>query len=313
MLKTDQGPFHTLKLISLDKHFDEMIKLYEADFFPKVLLLSGQKGIGKFTLTFHFLNYIYSKKEKTNYNTKDKLINSNSLFYKSILNKNCLDVIFIQAEESKNIKIDVIRNIKSMLSRSSLSDNPRFIIIDEVEFLNLNSANALLKMLEEPSKNNYFILINNQQTQLIETISSRCLKNNIFLNTVQRKKIIDNINKDKTDNILIDDTGLLTPGMLLRYSELSNKHKIEDITIFFLKLDKLLHTYKKEKDKTLISMSIYLVDKFFYDLVEENNDSIDFLFKLKSNIINKINDFTMYNLNINSVLNFIELKLKNVR
>ena len=66
MLKTDQGPFHTLKLISLDKHFDEMIKLYEADFFPKVLLLSGQKGIGKFTLTFHFLNYIYSKKEKTN-------------------------------------------------------------------------------------------------------------------------------------------------------------------------------------------------------------------------------------------------------
>ena len=53
--------------------------------------------------------------------------------------------------------------MKSSLSRTSLSKNSRFTIIDEVEFVNENSVNALLKILEEPSGNNFFILINNQQ------------------------------------------------------------------------------------------------------------------------------------------------------
>ena len=41
---------------------------------------------------------------------------------------------------------------------------PRFIVIDEVEFLNENSANALLKTLEEPGTNNFFFFFNNQHT-----------------------------------------------------------------------------------------------------------------------------------------------------
>ena len=101
-----------------------------------------------------------SKKKETNhYNYKEKSINTDSNFYKSVLKQTCSDVIFLKAEEGKNIKIDDIRNLKNVLSRSSLSDNVRFTVIDEVEFLNSNSANALLKTLEEPSFNNYFIVI----------------------------------------------------------------------------------------------------------------------------------------------------------
>ena len=40
----------------MDQYFDELVSLYESDSFPRVLLLNGKKGIGKFTLTFHFLN-----------------------------------------------------------------------------------------------------------------------------------------------------------------------------------------------------------------------------------------------------------------
>ena len=189
MLKTNQGLSSSIKLISLDKYLIEMIKLYESSSLPKVFLLNGSKGIGKFTLVFHFLNYIFSKNEQDSYNIKDKIINTNSNFYKSILKLNCSDVIFLQAEEGKNIKIDNIRDLKDILSRSTLSSNSRFIIIDEVEFLNSNSANALLKTLEEPTENNYFILINNQQADLIPTIASRCIKNNIFLNTSEKQAI----------------------------------------------------------------------------------------------------------------------------
>ena len=313
MLKTLQSPFKSTKLISLDKYFEEMVELYESGTFPKVLLLNGKKGIGKFTLIFHFINYIYTKTEKNSYNVKEKLININSNFYSAVLNQTCPDVIFLRAEEGKNIKIEDIRNLKTVLSRSTLSNNPRFTIIDEVEFLNANAVNALLKTLEEPSDNNYFILTNNQQADLIETISSRCLKSNIFLNIDQRKKVIDYFMKEKKIPLYIDDINNLTPGLLLKYNELFYRYKIENDESIFLKLKKLLHAYKKDKDKALISMSIFFIDKFFYQLAKRNEKKIDLFLNLKLFIIKRINDYITYNLNINSVLNSIELKLKYVR
>jgi DNA polymerase-3 subunit delta' len=312
MLQIDQGSHQSTQLIALDKYFDEMVNLYESSIFPRVMLLSGNKGIGKFTLVFHFLNYIYSKKEKNNYNLSEKLININSVFYNSILNKTCADVIFFQASENKNIKIEDVRNLKSVLSRTSLSNEPRFIIIDEVEFLNISSANALLKTLEEPTGNNFFILIDNKQADLIQTISSRCLKNNIYLNTQQKKKITDYLIELNKINFLITDTNSLTPGLLLKYSIFSKKYKIDANENILSKLKKVLYAYKKNKDKDLINMTFFLINDFFYKLAKKNNDKIYFLLDLKFNITNNINDFTIYNLNLSSVLNSIELKLKNV-
>jgi DNA polymerase-3 subunit delta' len=209
---------YSLKLLGLDFYFNEMIKLYESKKFPKVLLLNGNKGIGKFTLTMHFINYIFSKDETFAYNLEDKVINANSLFYNLLSNKTTQDVIFIQAAENKNIKIDNIRSLKSTLAGSSLSNNPRFIIIDEVELLNANSVNALLKTLEEPSKNNFFILINNQQEDLIKTISSRCLKSNIFLNSFLCDEVINYLMKDREIENLIDSNDNLSPGLFVRYN-----------------------------------------------------------------------------------------------
>ena len=313
MLQINQRPFQSTQLISLDKYFDEMVKLYDSENFPKVMLLSGNKGIGKFTLIFHFLNYIYTKKEKNTYNLTKKIINTNSVFYKTVLNQSCVDVFFLQASESKNIKIDDIRYLKSVLSRTSLSNDPRFIIIDEVEFLNINSANALLKTLEEPSGNNFFILIDNKQADLIPTISSRCFKNNIYLNFEQKKKINNYLVDLNKINFLIDDTNFLTPGLLLKYSLLSIKYKIDINDNILSKLNKLLYSYKKNKDKDLLNMSFYLINNFFYKLVKKNKNKTSLLLDLKLNITNNINDFTIYNLNLSSVLNSIDKKLKNVR
>jgi len=311
MLKTDQSPFLSTKLISLGQHFDEMVKLYNAGSFPKVLLLNGKKGLGKFTLAFHFLNYVYSKKEKNSYNILDKEIDSNSTFYNSILNQINTDVIFLQAEAGKNIKIDDVRHLKSVLAKSSLSNKPRFTIIDEVEFLNLNSVNALLKTLEEPGDNNYFILINNQQADLIETVSSRCLKNNIYLKLKQQKKVIKYLIESKKIDIKINDSENLTPGLFFRYNNLFNEHNLNYDDDIFSNLKKMLHAFKKNKDKTLINMSLFFVDQFFYQLIKENNNKINMLLNLKLSITNKINEFIKYNLNINSVLNSIESKLTN--
>ena len=303
---------YSTKLVGLESYFDEMVKLYEIKKFPKVLLLNGKKGLGKFTLVMHFINYIYSRNETTSYNLKDKTINTNSLFYNLFLNKTTQDVIFIQAEENKNIKIEEIRSLKSTLSNSSLSSNYRFTIIDEVEFLNQNSINALLKTLEEPSDNNFFILVNNQQAKLIDTISSRCLKNNIFLNSTQRTEAINYLVKDRKIESLINFNNNLTPGLFLKFNEIFLKYKITEGDPLFIKLNFLINGYKKDKDKSLINLAFFLIDDLFFQKIKTNKNDINFLLETKSSIIKNINDFVQLNLNINSILNIIEIKLKNV-
>ena len=44
------NPFNSNNLIGLDNYFNELVNLYNSKTFPKVLLLSGKKGSGKFTL-----------------------------------------------------------------------------------------------------------------------------------------------------------------------------------------------------------------------------------------------------------------------
>ena len=303
---------YSKKLVGLDTYFNEMIKLDENGKFPKVLLLNGKKGIGKFTLTMHFINYIYSKNETTPYDLKSKTINDNSIFYNLFLHKTTQDVIFIQAEENKNIRLDEIRALKATLSSSSLSNNPRFTIIDEVEFLNNNSVNALLKTLEEPSGNNFFILINNKQANLIETISSRCLKSNIFLSSSNENDVINYLIEDRGVENLINFKDHLSPGLFLKYNEIYLKYKINQNDNILIKLNILINAYKKEKDKLLISLVYFLINHSFLHKIKNNLNELDFLLNRKSSIIKIINDFVLFNLNINSVMNLIRIKLKNV-
>ena len=303
---------YSIKLIGLDTYFHEMIQLYDAKRFPRVLLLNGKKGIGKFTLVMHFINYVFTKNETTPYNLKDKLININSVFYNSLSNRSTQDVIFIQALENKNIKIDEIRSLKSTLKNTSLSNNPRFTIIDEVEFLNTNSVNALLKTLEEPSNNNFFILINNQQADLIETISSRCLKNNIFLSSVERTKVIDHLVKDKEIENFIEHQVNLSPGLFLKFNEIYTKYKINNNDNILIKLNILVNAYKKEKDKSLISLTYFLIDCTFFNKIKNKENDIELLLDTKSSIVKIIYDFVQFNLSISSVLNLIRIKLNNV-
>jgi DNA polymerase-3 subunit delta' len=305
------NPLNSCKLISMEQYFNEMIGLYNLKKFPKVLLLNGKKGIGKFTLVVHFLNYIFTQNEKEPYDLANKEINSETQFYKQLINQTNQDVLFIKAEENKNIKIEDVRNLKSILSRSSFSNNPRFIIIDEVEFMNENSANALLKSLEEPSENNFFILINNQQADLIKTISSRCLKNNIFLNAKDTNLIINFLLKKTNTENLIESNVELSPGLFIRFNEIYSKFNLNKNDHILTKISKLLNIYKKDKDKILINLTLFLIDQYFLKLLKTNEKQLDSLIEKKLSINKNINDFIYYNLNINLVLNSIETKLNN--
>lgn len=92
--------------------------------------------------------------------------------------------------EKKNaqIKVEQIRELAELLNRSAhvskikIVDLPRLSELD----LNLNSANALLKILEEPPSECFFILQTNNLSRVLATIKSRCFKYQLQLPTKEQ-------------------------------------------------------------------------------------------------------------------------------
>jgi len=299
------NPFNTKKLFGFKKELNDLINLQKNNKFPKVLLLSGKKGLGKFTLITHFLNYTF---DENNYDLSSQTINNNSLIYKNISSGNFQNIIYLRNDSLKKTKIDDIRNLKSLLFKSTFNNKPRFIIIDDVELLQLSSSNALLKIIEEPTEKNFFILINNKFNDLIETISSRCLENKIFLNPKTRLEIIKNLIRIYDTEIVLDFDAHseLSPGTFLAYNSICLENKITIDQEYLIKIDTLLKLYKKKKNIGAINLSIYLTDDYFYKLSIDTCSNVGIYNDVKINIIKNINNFVKYNLNLSSVLNSIE-------
>ena len=79
-----------------------------------------------------------------------------------------------------------------------------------------------------------------------------------------------------------------------------------------IKLNTLINGYKKEKDMSLISLAYFIIDYSFFNKIQSNINEMEFLLDTKSSIIKTINDFVQFNLNLNSVLNTIKIKLSHV-
>ena len=60
-----------------------------------------------------------------------------------------------------SINIEQVRNMINYANKTAYNNKKKFILINNSEFLNLNSINALLKIVEEPGSNTNFILIHN--------------------------------------------------------------------------------------------------------------------------------------------------------
>ncbi|MBX9675265.1 MAG: DNA polymerase III subunit delta' [Methylotenera sp.] len=80
-----------------------------------------------------------------------------------------------KATKKSQISVAQIRQLIDYLSLSQhQASGYRVILISPAETLNIASANALLKMLEEPPANTLFLLVTNQPQRLLATITSRC-------------------------------------------------------------------------------------------------------------------------------------------
>ncbi|MCZ6889979.1 MAG: hypothetical protein O7H39_15955 [Gammaproteobacteria bacterium] len=83
------------------------------------------------------------------------------------------DLRWIEPEDG-TIKIDQIRALSAFIAQTPRHGDRKVAIVDEAHHMNANSANALLKTLEEPPDGSYLVLVTDSLHQLIPTIRSRC-------------------------------------------------------------------------------------------------------------------------------------------
>ncbi len=84
------------------------------------------------------------------------------------------------------IKVEQIRGLITFANRSQHISTHKVIVLPRMSELNLNSANALLKILEEPPSNCIFILQADNLNQVLPTIKSRCFKYQLSLPSWQQ-------------------------------------------------------------------------------------------------------------------------------
>ncbi len=298
---------NSYKLFGLQKNFDLISNLYFKKNLPNVLMLTGERGSGKSTLINHFLYSIFDKK---NYKKDELTYTKNSFFHNQFQNNIFSNIIYISGADFKSLKVDEIRSLKSKIQKTAISKDDRFIVLDDVELFNLSSINALLKIIEEPPKKNYFFLINNKSKPILETIKSRALEIKIILSQHQKLKIIkDLMNLYKLEFVLDPNISKLTPGNFLKFNYICKEFKISPKNNFTENLSLLLDLYNKNKDILFINIILFMADYYLRYLNKENILKNDKLFELKNFIFKNLNNFTLYNMNRNSLISAVRKKL----
>ena len=300
--------------LSLYGHHVELlnfIELYKSQKLPNKILLSGEKGIGKSTLAYHIINHILSVDEDNSYDLKNYKINPDNKSFKLILNRSNPNFISIDIDDDKkSIDINQIRSLILTLNKSSFNKKPRLVLIDNIELLNINSVNALLKVLEEPNDNIFFILINSNK-KILPTLKSRCLNYNITLTSSQSLDITNKILDQNCMNLIHEQliNHYSTPGLLLGLLNFATKNNLDLKQINLKELIKKIIMEKKYKKDQFIKSQLYsLIEIYFRNNVSVKNIK---LLKIQNYFLKKINNTKIFNLDDESILMEFEDRVLN--
>jgi DNA polymerase III delta prime subunit len=211
------------------------------------LLLSGKSGIGKTTVA------------------------------KAMLDELGIDYIIING--SMNGNIDTLRNeIKDFATTMSFYGGRKYVIIDEGDFLNIQSTQpALRNFMEEYSSNCGFIITCNFKNKILEALRSRCSVIDFVISPADKPKlamefmkrlqyILDSENIKYDKKVLVELITVHFPDFRRTINECQRYSALGEIN------SGILSNFKDESFKVLIDL---LKKKSFSEMRKWVNDNSD--------------------------------------
>lgn len=276
----------------------------------------GQEGVGKKIFAEEFARMILCMSDnKCNCNKCDSCIKFNSGNHPDFFEIN---------PDGNYLKISQIREFQESVYQKPIVSNKKVFIINDADKMTVEAQNSLLKTLEEPPQYVVIILIVANESLMLSTVKSRCVKFNFYgilknemLDYIKSNKLIEN----PSENILELCGGSI--GKLQNIKEnIENYSQIENLFCNILSkkyksiLDITSNSKVLYKDKENINEYLEYMIVILYNLIKKEEIQISGksimyfnIIKMIENTKNKLNSNCNYDMCIDELLFNLEKEI----
>ncbi len=177
-------PRHATSLIGHKGAEQELLSAYREGRLAHAWLIGGREGIGKATLAWRFARFVLANPNPAApavREARDLRVEPSHSAARLIGQLAHPDFALIRREWqaatkrlASEISVEAVRLGLQVFQLSAAFGGWRIVIVDSAEDLNRNSANALLKMVEEPPQRSLILIVSHRPGQVLPTIRSRC-------------------------------------------------------------------------------------------------------------------------------------------
>ena len=162
-----------------------LLNAYRSGRIPHAWLIGGPRGIGKATLAYRMARFVLAHRDSNaaeiaRAGTLE--VDPNEPAARLVANGAHGGLLALERTANDKgvlrtvITVDETRETIGFFGSTAAVEGWRVCIVDTVDELNPNAANALLKILEEPPQQSLFLLISHAPARVLATIQSRCRK-----------------------------------------------------------------------------------------------------------------------------------------
>ena len=183
-----------------------LLQAYSSGRLPHAWLITGPRGIGKATLAFRFARFLFAQAGGGLFAAAPTslLVDPVEPAFRRVASGGHADLLVVERgydpkrkRRRSEIVVDDVRAIADFMHLTAAEGGWRVIIVDGADEMNRNAANALLKVLEEPSKRAILFIISTSPGALLPTIRSRCRF--LPLKLLSEKQVADLLAKYRPD------------------------------------------------------------------------------------------------------------------
>ena len=176
-------PRHARRLIGHADRERELLDAYRQNRLPHAIILGGAEGVGKATLAWRLARFLLANPLASTPAVRDAAdlsVAASSRTDGQVASLSHPDLGLLRREVNEKtkrfyteIRADDVRRVIALFQRAAGAGGYRIAIVDSAEDLNRSSANALLKLIEEPPPLSLFLLVAHRPGLVLPTIRSR--------------------------------------------------------------------------------------------------------------------------------------------
>jgi DNA polymerase-3 subunit delta' len=162
-----------------------LLNAYRSGRIPHAWLIGGAAGIGKATLAYRMARFVLAHRNPLSSEVQDAetlLVDASDPVVRHVAAGAHGGLLTLERTLNDKgvlrtvITVDETRETIPFFGSTAAVEGWRVCIVDTVDELNPNAANALLKVLEEPPRQSLFLLVSHAPARVLPTILSRCRK-----------------------------------------------------------------------------------------------------------------------------------------